>query len=156
MDVSTIDFWIMIATSLLCGGVVGFERQLRGKPAGVRTSILMCLGTSLFISLGKAETGETYSDTTRVLGQVVTGIGFLGAGVILTRKGAIVGVTSAAVIWMLAAIGAIIGFEHYLEAIALSFVTVVVLIGIGLLEGKYEMLRKGVFAPGTNNSDNEK
>ena len=70
-------FWRHIGTALLCGGIIGFERQYRGKVAGVRTSILICMGTSLFTTVG-ATLAPDRVDPTRVLGQVVTGIGFLG------------------------------------------------------------------------------
>src|SRR4026209_2423943 len=96
-------FWYRLGTAILCGGIIGLERQLRGKAAGIRTSILICLGTELSVSLGASFQGERV-DPTRVLAQVVSGIGFLGGGVILAREGAIVGVTSAAVIWGLAAL----------------------------------------------------
>ena len=145
MDISTLDFWLGIGVAILCGGVVGFERQLKGKPAGIRTSILICLGTGLFISLGKAYMGDT-SDATRVLGQVVTGIGFLGAGVIISREGLVVGVTSAAVIWVLAVIGAMIGFEEYAEAIIVALVTVTILTGVAFLEDRVSSLQRGFHA----------
>ena len=92
-------FWMHVGTAVLCGGLIGIERQLRGKAAGIRTSILICLGTALFVSLGASLPSDRV-DPTRVLAQVVSGIGFLGGGVILARKGLIVGVTSAAVIWV--------------------------------------------------------
>src|SRR3954464_12746440 len=98
LDPRSSEFWLRIGTSVLCGGIVGLERQLRGKAAGIRTSILICLGTELFVSLGSSFAGERV-DPTRVLAQVVTGIGFLGGGVILAREGTVVGVPSAAVIW---------------------------------------------------------
>ncbi|MBW3568019.1 MAG: MgtC/SapB family protein [Proteobacteria bacterium] len=126
-------FWITVGMAMLCGGIIGIERQLRGKPAGVRTSILICLSTTIFIHLGSFATGEL-ADPTRVLGQIVTGIGFLGAGVIISREGAVTGVTTAAVVWTLAAIGATIGFGHYKGAFALSLVTVVVLWVMDILE----------------------
>src|SRR5690349_2283794 len=96
--------WTRVGMALLCGGIVGLERQLRGKPAGMRTSSLICLGTAMFVYMGVELTGAE-GDPSRVLGQVVTGIGFLGAGVIMTRNGLLTGVTSAAVIWLLAAVG---------------------------------------------------
>jgi putative Mg2+ transporter-C (MgtC) family protein len=136
-------FWATVGVALLCGGIVGFERQLRGKPAGVRTSILVCLGTSVFINLGSAVSGVG-SDPTRVLGQLVTGVGFLGAGVMFSRQGAVTGVTTAAVIWMLAAIGAAIGLGRYAGAIALAVVTVGVLVGVELLESSVRWLTRGV------------
>ncbi len=146
MDIFSIQFWKCIGTAILCGAIIGFERQLRGKPAGIRTSILICLGTSLFISLGVAYTTDN-SDMTRVLGQVVTGIGFLGAGVILSREGIVLGVTSAAVVWVLAATGSLIGFRHYSEAMAVTLVTVALLSGITFLESRMKSLRQGVHAP---------
>lgn len=109
MDLTTLQFWGAIGIAVFCGTIIGLERQWRGKPAGIRTSILICLGTTLFIRLSVVHSGE-YADPTRVLGQVVTGIGFLGAGVIFARGGTVVGITSAAVIWILASIGAMIGF----------------------------------------------
>jgi putative Mg2+ transporter-C (MgtC) family protein len=138
-------FWRTIGTALLCGAIIGIERQLRGKPAGVRTSILICLSTAVFIHLGVgAATGA--ADPTRVLGQVVTGVGFLGAGVILTREGAVLGVTTAAVIWILAATGAAIGLGNYLGAVALSLVTVGVLTGVELLEASVRWLARGIYS----------
>jgi len=142
MDPLTSQFWIGIGVAVLCGGIVGFERQIRGKPAGIRTNILICLGTSIFIKLGAAFGGPN-ADPTRVLGQVATGIGFLGAGVIIAREGLVQGVTSAAVIWVLAGIGAMIGFEKFTPAIILAVVTVGILSGIEFLEKGIRRLRSG-------------
>jgi putative Mg2+ transporter-C (MgtC) family protein len=126
-------FWISVGMAVLCGAIVGLERQVRGKAAGARTSILICLGTSIFIQLGgSALAGQ--GDPSRVLGQLVTGVGFLGAGVIISREGVVSGVTTAAVSWVLAATGAAIGLGHHLAALALAFVTVAVLTGIDFLE----------------------
>jgi putative Mg2+ transporter-C (MgtC) family protein len=136
------EFWIRLGTAILCGGIIGIERQLRGKAAGIRTSILICLGTQLFVTLGSSFGGDRV-DPTRVLGQVVTGIGFLGGGVILAREGAIVGVTSAAVIWVLAALGSLIGMGHLVGAVVLSLVTVGLLTGVELLESVFRRLREG-------------
>jgi putative Mg2+ transporter-C (MgtC) family protein len=135
-------FWLHVGTALLCGGLIGVERQLRGKAAGIRTSILICLGTALFVTLGASLPVESV-DPTRVLAQVVSGIGFLGGGVILARKGLITGVTSAAVIWVLAALGAMIGLGHLGATIVLTLVTLAVLIGVELLEGAFRRLRQG-------------
>ncbi len=143
MDVSSTDFWIKIGVAVLCGAMIGLERQLRGKPSGIRTSIFICMGTALFITLGTTHSGPG-ADSTRVLGQVVTGVGFLGAGVIMTRGINISGVTSAAVVWVLAALGSTVGFGHYAEALSLTFMTVVILAGIGFLENRFSHLRKGV------------
>lgn len=125
-------FWSRVGTALLAGGVIGIERQSRGKVAGVRTSILICLGTELFVSLGAI--GHGLSDSTRVLGQVVTGIGFLGAGVILSRGDRVTGVTTASVIWMLAAIGSMIGFGYLGAALVITALSLLVLRGVERLD----------------------
>ena len=124
---------IKIAYSVFCGFLVGIERQWHKKPIDIRTSILVCLGTMAFIYLGEEVVGGE-KDATRVLGQVVTGIGFLGAGVIMTRQGAVQGVTSASVVWVLASIGAAIGFGRYSMAVTLSVVTVFVLALLQVVE----------------------
>ncbi|HEY3011706.1 MAG TPA: MgtC/SapB family protein [Gemmatimonadales bacterium] len=142
LDPEAAAFWLRLGAAILCGGIIGLERQLRGKAAGIRTSILICLGTELFVGLGSSFSGDRV-DPTRVLGQVVTGIGFVGGGVILARDGAVVGVTSAAVIWMLAALGSLIGLGHLLAAIVLTLVTVGLLIGVELLESVFRRLRQG-------------
>lgn len=143
LDPLTSAFWVPIAAAVACGGIIGLERQLRGKPAGIRTCILICLGTHFFVLVG-ASFPSINADPTRVIGQVVTGIGFLGAGVILTREGLVVGVTSAAVIWMLAAIGAAIGLGYISAALAVALVTVGVLVGVETLEKSSRALRRGV------------
>jgi len=137
------EFWIKILISVLCGGIIGFERQIRGKPAGIRTSILICLGTEVFVSHGiSLGSGDQY----RVLAQVVTGIGFLGAGLMISQEGTVRGVTSAAVIWVLAAIGATIGLGHLAEALVLALIAVGVLSGVEYLENSIRRLRSGVHA----------
>jgi putative Mg2+ transporter-C (MgtC) family protein len=85
-------------------------------------------------------------DPGRIVGQVITGIGFIGAGVILTRQGVVIGVTSAAVIWVLAGIGLLIGFGKYTTSILLSIITVGILIGVNFLEATFKGFRKGVYA----------
>ena len=137
------EFWIKILLALLCGGIIGLERQIRGKPAGIRTSILICLGTQIFVTTGAGIVGSAV-DGTRVVGQVVTGIGFLGAGVIMSKGGAVIGITSASVIWILAAIGTMIGLNQFLGAIALAAVTVGILLGVEFLENSFQKLRRGV------------
>jgi len=143
MDINAVEFWIKIVVSVVCGGIIGLERQIRGKPAGIRTSILICLGTEIFVSYGTSlPSGDQY----RVLAQVVTGIGFLGAGLMISQEGTVRGVTSAAVIWVLAAIGATIGLGHFREAVVFALITVGVLSGVEYLENSIRRLRSGVHA----------
>lgn len=134
--------WLRIAAAVFCGSLIGIDRQLRGKPAGIRTSILITLGTCMFITMGTTFDPER-SDQLRILGQLITGIGFLGAGVIMSREGLVTGVTSASVIWVLATIGAAIGLGYYGMALAVTFITLGVLIGVELLEKSFYKLRQG-------------
>jgi len=145
LDPLAAEFWIRLGVTLLCGGIIGLERQLRGKPAGIRTSILICLGTVVFVSLGLT-LNPVAQDSARVLGQVITGIGFIGAGVIMGKENIVKGVTSAAIIWILAAIGASIGLGMLTTAVALTLVTVGVLLGVEFLEASFRKLRRGVHA----------
>lgn len=105
---------IRLVVALLCGFVIGLERQVRGKPVGIRTSMLICMGTMLFIFLG--EHINDGKDSVRILGQVVTGIGFLGAGVIVREGLSVRGLTTAASIWITAAIGILVGIGFFLPA----------------------------------------
>ncbi len=139
-DPTQLAFWSMIGSAVFCGAVVGGERQWRRKPAGMRTSMLVCLGTAVFVRLGMEAGGG--ADPTRALGQVVTGVGFLGAGVIINRDGFLTGVTTAAVIWVLAAIGAAIGSGQQLGGIVLSLVVVSVILGTEWLDKTLRALRE--------------
>jgi putative Mg2+ transporter-C (MgtC) family protein len=142
--------WAGIGTSLLCGIIVGIERQLRGKPVGIRTSSLITLGTyifiaaSLYVSAHMSGPEKVVTDPSRIIGQVITGIGFLGAGVMLARDGFVLGVTSAATIWVLAAIGVVVAIGYHLVAIKLSLVVIAVLVGVDLLEDYSQAFTRGV------------
>jgi len=125
--------WADIGTAILCGTLIGIERQVRNKPVGIRTSSLIVLGTYLFVVSASFLDGEAL-DPSRVVGQVITGIGFLGAGVMLTKDGAVVGVTSAASIWVLAALGVMIAMGHTLVAIKVAVLVVLLLWGVDVLE----------------------
>jgi len=135
--------WQGIATSLLCGTIVGAERQMRGKPVGIRTATLITLGTYAFIVCALSIRSEM-TDPSRIIGQVITGIGFLGAGVMLTRRGVVFGVTSAATIWCMASVGVCIAIGKLETAIKLSIVIVIVLVGIDLLEDYMQRISNGV------------
>lgn len=137
--------WKAIGTSVFCGTIIGIERQIRGKPVGIRTSSLITLGTYLFLTCAFMLQGKQL-DPSRVVGQVITGIGFLGAGVMLAKDGAVVGVTSAAAIWVLAAIGVMIGTDHLQQAIKVSFLVVAILYGVDVLEDRLRILTRGVHA----------
>ena len=131
-----------ILVSVICGLVIGFERQWNGKPAGIRTSILICLSAYTFVRIGAYVQPDAGS--VRIVGQMVTGVGFLGAGVIIAREGLVMGVTSAAVIWILAAIGSLTGMLEYVAALSIAFTTLFVLQGISLMERLIKRLKSGV------------
>lgn len=135
--------WVALFACLLAGGIIGLERQWQGKPIGIRTSVLICLGTYVFVAIGAAIINDT-ADPTRIIGQVITGIGFLGAGVMLTRDGMVVGATSAASIWVLAAIGVVIATGSPLLGVKLALLAVAVLVGINALELRCAWLQRGM------------
>lgn len=135
--------WGGIGSALLAGAIIGLERQFMGKAVGIRTSALICMATYLFIAMSSS-VATSMSDPSRIIGQVVTGVGFLGAGVIIARKGVVLGVTSAAVIWVLAAIGVIVGIGHYLLGILLAILTVAVLVGVDWLEKSFKWRHSSV------------
>lgn len=135
--------WPAIFTALFCGSIIGLERQLRGKPVGIRTSSLIVLGTYVFIATADSVASDM-SDPSRIIGQVITGVGFLGAGVMLAKDGAVVGVTSAATIWVLAAVGVVVSKGDFWASIQISLVVVFILVGVDLLEEYSQMFTKGV------------
>ncbi len=142
-------FWIGILLSIFCGIIVGLERQLRGKPVGIRTSILIIIGTITYLRVGHML--DDPKDPTRVLGQIITGIGFIGAGVIMNKEGLVVGVTSAALVWVLASVGALIGFKFYSSAVIISLLSVTILVGVEYFERKIGAMRTGVHAHVSSN-----
>ena len=130
-------FVFRLATALLAGIIIGTQRELRQHQAGLTTNALVAVGACIFILISEsvimsaiAAGGPVNNDNLRVLSQVVTGIGFLGAGVIMKNGVTIHGLSSAATIWCSAAVGCLCGYGMWLEA--LITVTVILLINWGL------------------------
>jgi putative Mg2+ transporter-C (MgtC) family protein len=121
--------------AVICGAIVGSERQKREKPAGLRTMILVSVGSAAFTMLSFVFSTTT-GDSGRVVAQIVTGIGFLGAGVIMRGRGIISGATTAAMIWATAAIGAIVGSGYPLGGLGLSILIRLVLALVNRLEAR--------------------
>jgi len=118
---------IKIGIAILCGGILGLERQYKNKTAGFRTIILICLGSAIFTLIAqRAGLGVNIN--------VITGVGFIGAGVIFKDDIAVTGLTTAAVIWISAAIGMAVGAGDYLLSIISSVITIFVLTVFHLLE----------------------
>lgn len=117
------------------------ERELKHKPAGIKTNILICMGAALYtsasvlISSSLQDSGH-YGDPGRVAAQIVSGIGFLGGGTIIQARGTITGLTTAATIWVGAAIGICIGLGHSDIALAASVVVVMILVGTSWFEDR--------------------
>lgn len=123
---------LRIGLALLAGAVLGFERELSDKPAGLRTYALVCQGAALFMVLGLLLTYEDFGkpttvDPSRIASTVVQGIGFLAAGVIFTIGARVQGLTTAAGIWVAAAVGLLIGAGFYITAFGAVIITIVAL-----------------------------
>ncbi|MDT8421267.1 MAG: MgtC/SapB family protein [Desulfuromonadales bacterium] len=135
--------WLGLLCAVVGGGIIGIERQVCGKPVGIRTSALICVGAYVFVSVANTVSNGS-TDSSRIIGQVVTGVGFLGAGVMMARDGIVIGVTSAATIWVQSAIGILIASGYYLSGIKLSLFTVAILVGVNMLERTFKLLQRGV------------
>lgn len=126
--------------ALVLGAAIGLERELSGKPAGLRTNILICLGAalltelSLTVAAGMVEHELIRADPARIAAQIVSGIGFIGAGTILVSRGSVLGLTTAATLWVVAAIGMTVGLQLYVEAVGATVLVVATLFGLGRLE----------------------
>jgi putative Mg2+ transporter-C (MgtC) family protein len=134
-----IPFLVRCGVAALCGAIVGLERELKRKPAGFRTNMLICVGSAMYMTVGLLLLKDlgSVTDPTRIASQVVTGIGFLGAGSILKSGQHVTGLTTAATIWVVAAIGIIAGAGFPVLALVASCLTVVTLIALGRFENRY-------------------
>jgi putative Mg2+ transporter-C (MgtC) family protein len=108
-----------VLISTICGAIVGYERELKNKSAGLRTIILICVGSCLFTVASFAAAQYT-GDPTRILSTIVTGIGFLGGGVIVQHEDKLIGITTAAFIWVVSAIGILCGLGMIITPILLT------------------------------------
>lgn len=126
---------LKLALSVLLGGVIGLEREASDKPAGLRTNILICLGSTLMMILS-IQVAHHYAvnvaDPSRIAQGLITGIGFLGAGTILHSRGGVIGLTTAATTWSVAGIGMAVGSGFYL----LAFITTVLILLVLFVLGK--------------------
>jgi putative Mg2+ transporter-C (MgtC) family protein len=131
-------FRLVLAAGL--GGLVGLEREASGKPAGFRTNLLICVGaalvTELSVSIARDVTlpGGFRSDPGRLAAQIVSGIGFLGAGTIMQSRGSVVGLTTAATLWVVAALGMAVGAGAYLQALSGTALVLTALMVLGRFE----------------------
>ncbi len=112
------------------GGMIGLEREMKHKPAGLRTNMFICFGCAMFTILSERLAGEFTGDHTRIAAQIIPGIGFIGAGSILHSRGSVQGLTTAATMFVVASVGMAAGGGLYLAAV---FATLVILLALSLL-----------------------
>ncbi|WP_416448460.1 MgtC/SapB family protein [Leeuwenhoekiella sp. A2] len=136
------DFAIKIGCAIAAGLIIGVERELKNKSAGLKTNTLVSLGSAVFVLISLKYLHEDNTDITRVLGQVVTGIGFLGAGTILQDKDKIKGLTTAATIWCAAAAGCLSAAGMFGELFILTFGVVIINYVFGLIDDRIGKRRK--------------
>jgi putative Mg2+ transporter-C (MgtC) family protein len=129
---------VKISIAFAAGALLGLEREYRSKPAGFRTMILICIGSCLFTILSSKVT----NNPDRIAANIITGIGFIGAGVIFKEGIGIRGITSAATIFIAAAIGMCIGFGYYILAIFVTILVLAVLIVLSKLEEVFDNFRQ--------------
>ena len=143
MDLTIPEITLRLGLSMVIGGIIGFERQYKNRPAGMRTHILVCMGATI-IALIQNEiavsalrdainypnlAGVIRSDQARLIAQVVSGIGFLGAGTIIVTKHSVTGLTTAASLWAIAGLGIAIGMGYYMIAV-ISFVGIFIALAL--------------------------
>lgn len=128
---------LLMLCSIVSGMAVGLEREMKHKPAGIRTLSLICAGSTIF-TLASILLGDQQStDRARIAAQVVTGIGFLGAGAIIRDRGRVMGMTTGATIWAVAAIGVIIGSGYAAAGVVLTLVVIAMLTVVGRVERRF-------------------
>jgi putative Mg2+ transporter-C (MgtC) family protein len=128
-----LELLVQLLLAVLLGGAIGIERELKGKPAGLRTNVLICIAAVLFTMLS-IRLSQGRGDPGRLAAQILTGVGFIGAGTILHTRGAVTGLTSAATIWVVTAIGIALGSGAYVEALGATVLVMLVLAGLGRFE----------------------
>jgi putative Mg2+ transporter-C (MgtC) family protein len=135
-----VPFVVRCGAAALCGGLIGIERELKGKPAGFRTNILICVGACIYMLAGvfllQVE-GNDPAAASRLGAQIVTGIGFLGAGSIIRSGGHVTGLTSAATIWVVAAIGLVAGAGFPIVAVVAAVLVFATLVALRGVEARY-------------------
>lgn len=124
---------VLVVTSMICGTLIGWERRSRHKPAGLRTMALICVGSTIFTLASLLMGDDPTADRGRIAAQVVTGVGFLGAGAIIREGMTVIGLTTGATIWTTAAIGVLIGTGYAAGGLGLTLLVLGMLV---LLRGQ--------------------
>lgn len=136
---------LKLLLAMACGGAIGFERELSRKAAGLRTNVLICMGAALYMIVSRhISAGAPYTDPARLAAQVVAGIGFIGAGVIIQSRGSVIGLTTAATIFLVGAVGIAIGEGLFGLALFSTVLVIIVLVFLRKLESAV-IKRKRIF-----------
>jgi putative Mg2+ transporter-C (MgtC) family protein len=125
---------LRLVLAAFLGGIIGLERELKHRPAGLRTNMFICFGAAMFTILSAELAGEFTGDHTRIAAQIIPGIGFIGAGSILHSKGSVTGLTTAATLFVVASIGMACGGGLYLPAIFATMLIFLALLLLGWME----------------------
>jgi putative Mg2+ transporter-C (MgtC) family protein len=133
--------FLPIIVAVVLGGLVGIERELNRKPAGLRTNILICMGAAAFILIAQ-RIGLSQDAISRMTAGIITGVGFIGGGAVLRDRENISGVTTAATIWVVTSVGIACGMRLYDIAIAITLLSLLVLSGMGPLDRRIHGPRK--------------
>ncbi|MBE7086981.1 MAG: MgtC/SapB family protein [Clostridiales bacterium] len=136
--VQELTYLISVLVSVVLGFVIGFERKLRSKEAGIRTHTIVCAGSALIMVVSKYGFGGQNADASRIASQIVSGIGFLGAGMIVYRQHSIHGLTTAAGVWATAGVGMAAGAGLYIVALGATVLLILVQI---IFHSKYKVFR---------------
>lgn len=138
MDLATFvsDTVLKLVLAAILGGVIGLEREIKHKPAGLRTNMFICLGAAMYTILS-FRYSEGTQDHNRIAAQIISGIGFIGAGSILHSRGSVSGITTAATMFVVASIGMAVGGGEYLSAIFATLVILVALSALGWFEHRF-------------------
>jgi putative Mg2+ transporter-C (MgtC) family protein len=132
--------WVTrLLLAAVLGGVIGLERALKRRPAGLRTNMFICFGSALFTILSEELAGEFMGDHTRIAAQIIPGIGFIGAGSILHAKNGVTGLTTAATLFVVASIGMACGGGLYVQAIFATLLIVLALYMLGIVERRFNL-----------------
>ncbi|MEJ4089342.1 MgtC/SapB family protein [Galbibacter orientalis] len=137
-NIKVTDFILKISAATIAGLLIGLEREYKGKSAGLKTNTLVAIGAAVFVIISLQYEHQFGVDATRVLSQVVVGIGFLGAGVILQKENKIKGLTTAATIWCSAAAGCLAATGLYIELAVLSILVVLINLIFGYVDSHIE------------------
>lgn len=131
--------WLRLFLSVVLSGIIGWERELHGRPAGIRTHMMVCLGATMLILSSEyfhLHSSGAQFDSDRMAAGIITGIGFLGAGAIMREGNLVRGLTTAGCIWFVAGLGIVVGEKYYALAVWITLVALVMLVFLRYVESR--------------------